>query len=93
MKDIRVNAAENISKKFKKDGYVAKGEVLDNNVVDISYICEDGKLYGGFLFVPNASNHFCKYGRKTKKPPTKPIYRASGHSRTDFFPYVVIVYQ
>lgn len=40
-------------------GIVAKDEIFDRSVVDVSDIKDGQKHYGRFLFVPSVATHFC----------------------------------
>lgn len=40
--------------------------MFDPDIVDVSYIDDDGCYYGGFKFVPSIAKHFANKGRLTR---------------------------
>ena len=65
MKQQRLKAAKHIFAQCKKAKSIPDDEVFNEDVVDYSDIDDNGRYYGGFVFVPSVASHICATGRMT----------------------------
>lgn len=65
MNEKRLKAACHIFAQCKKAKTIPDDESFNADVVDCSVIHEDGRYYGGFIFVPSVASHICATGRNT----------------------------
>ncbi|PXF42487.1 hypothetical protein BWQ96_07796 [Gracilariopsis chorda] len=65
MREQRVKAAQHLFKQYKKAKKLPSDATFDRDVVDMTDISDDGRYYGGLLFVPSIAAAYCQYGRRT----------------------------
>lgn len=65
MKTIRRKAAEFIFRQCKLSGTIGKDEQFDVECVKTDDIKDNGRYYGGFIFVPSCARHFIQTARLT----------------------------
>lgn len=63
MKYQRMKAALHIFKQRKKAKSIYPEAFFEKDIIDLSYIEDEGHYYEVFLFVPLVAEHFCGTGR------------------------------
>ena len=65
MKQQRIRSAKHIFQQCKNAKNIQEDAKFNEEVIDMSDIAEDGRYYGGLLFVPSVAARYYSLGRKT----------------------------
>lgn len=65
MKQQRIKSEKYIFDQCKKSNNIPTDAAFDKDVIDMSDITDNGRYYGGLLFVPRVAAQYCELGRMT----------------------------